>query len=117
MFDTDNSGSLQSHEIVELIKAVYGYKALEENARVKSILSKLDVNGDGVVSLAEFLRFNKAVCFTFPFLLSSAGNEYPVYTNPNPNLNPNPLQTASSFTLSGTYTSWISNCKFWFIEL
>jgi hypothetical protein len=70
MFDTDSSGSLDTREIIELIKAVYGYSAFEENKRVKSILGKLDANG-GELFLPSFsCSFPSSIYFPFWYCLS-----------------------------------------------
>ena len=58
LFDLDGSGSLETEEVGELIKCVYG-DAYDTNIRIQRIMDRIDENGDGVISYSEFQAFNK----------------------------------------------------------
>mmetsp|Transcript_6926 Transcript_6926/g.9287 ORF Transcript_6926/g.9287 Transcript_6926/m.9287 type:complete len:267 (+) Transcript_6926:63-863(+) len=65
LFDSDDSGFLDFSEVEDLVKIVYG-SSLDN--RVERLLQTLDINGDGIVTLEEFLVINRQ----FPLLLFPA---------------------------------------------
>eukprot|EP00937_MAST-01D_sp_MAST-1D-sp2_P004992 g4992.t1 len=67
MYDLDNSGQLEMEELRDLVEEVYG-DMMANNVRVQRILDKIDTDGDGVVSFAEFAEFNRV----YPALLLPA---------------------------------------------
>jgi len=67
LFDTDESGKLDQQEVEDMVSAVYGEK-FADDVRVKKVLDLLDANGDGQVSMAEWVLFNKQ----YPLLLFPA---------------------------------------------
>ncbi|GMH62491.1 hypothetical protein TrRE_jg6128 [Triparma retinervis] len=67
LFDTDESGKLEMEEVNAMVKAVYGEKFADDE-RVKRVLDCLDANGDGEISISEWILFNKK----YPLLLFPA---------------------------------------------
>lgn len=67
LFDTNDSGVLDSNELNQLIVSVYGDTAHSE-ARLQRIVAAFDDNGDGTVSKYEFVVFNN----TQPLILFPA---------------------------------------------
>ncbi len=67
LFDTDESGKLELHEVEDMVKSVYG-EHFADDERVKRVLDQLDANGDGEISISEWILFNKK----YPLLLFPA---------------------------------------------
>ncbi|GMI17626.1 hypothetical protein TrLO_g4447 [Triparma laevis f. longispina] len=67
LFDSDESGKLESEEVTDMVKSVYG-EHFADDERVKRVLDCLDANGDGEVSISEWIMFNKK----YPLLLFPA---------------------------------------------
>ena len=58
LFDLDDSGFLDIDEVTKMVASVYG-EAYADDDRVKRVLGQLDENGDGEISLVEWILFNK----------------------------------------------------------
>ena len=56
-FDKDGSGELTEMEIKELL----GFKENADNNLIQSIMNEIDFNGDGSISLEEFVNLMKKV--------------------------------------------------------
>jgi len=67
LFDLDESGFLDMNEVESMVASVYGAHFADDE-RVKRVLDCLDANGDGEVSLSEWILFNKK----YPMLLFPA---------------------------------------------
>lgn len=55
-FDTDNSGTIERHELAQLLKRLTDAFNVEEPSEedIVDILKELDANGDGKISQTEF---------------------------------------------------------------
>lgn len=55
-FDTDNSGTIERHELGQLLKRLTDAFNVEEPSEedINDILKELDANGDGKISQTEF---------------------------------------------------------------
>lgn len=55
-FDTDNSGTIERHELGQLLKRLTDAFNVEEPSEedINDILKELDANGDGKISQSEF---------------------------------------------------------------
>ena len=55
-FDTDNSGTIERHELGQLLRRLTDAFNVEEPSQedINDILKELDVNGDGKISQLEF---------------------------------------------------------------
>ena len=55
-FDTDNSGTIERHELGQLLKRLTDAFKVEEPSEedINDILKELDANGDGKISQSEF---------------------------------------------------------------
>jgi Ca2+-binding EF-hand superfamily protein len=55
-FDTDNSGTIERHELHQLMKRLTDAFNVEEPSEedINEILKELDANGDGKISQVEF---------------------------------------------------------------
>ena len=69
MFDLDGSGTIEVHEMRELIVHVYG-DAWESNVRIQRIVDKLTHAKDSSISFNDFQSFNKKyLALLFPAFL------------------------------------------------
>jgi serine/threonine-protein phosphatase 2B regulatory subunit len=59
IFDVDRSGSIDRGEVKALIKMMRG-NSKKLDKMTDSLLKKLDTDGDGEMSIAEFMKMNKA---------------------------------------------------------
>eukprot|EP00639_Heterosigma_akashiwo_P029979 CAMPEP_0194665440 /NCGR_PEP_ID=MMETSP0295-20121207/2101_1 /TAXON_ID=39354 /ORGANISM="Heterosigma akashiwo, Strain CCMP2393" /LENGTH=262 /DNA_ID=CAMNT_0039547459 /DNA_START=151 /DNA_END=935 /DNA_ORIENTATION=+ len=64
LFDVDGSNRLDMSEVRDLVSAVYGDR-VKDNARVERVLNSLDADGDGEITIQEFILYNKQ----YPLLL------------------------------------------------
>ncbi|CAH8585744.1 unnamed protein product [Schistosoma mattheei] len=62
MYDINGNGTIEKHEMVEIIKAIYSMLGADEStvdlspeARTDEIFEKMDSNSDGVLTREEFM--------------------------------------------------------------
>jgi len=69
LFDVDRSGSITADELVKVLETLGEHVNLEQ---AQTIVRAYDVNGDGVIEFAEFLRHQARMLGSMPEALRTA---------------------------------------------
>ncbi|KAL3868848.1 hypothetical protein ACJMK2_041605 [Sinanodonta woodiana] len=81
MYDIDGNGSIEKSEMVQIIQAIYnmlgnsigGSDMDSPQVRTEKIFSKMDVDGDGVLTKQEFIDGCRNDQFLYQMLTADAG--------------------------------------------